>query len=75
VIEMLEGVVPDDELFGWIWTINEVGAWCLPAVGDVEGSREMYIRTWRPRTSHPQTWGGRYAQEVVELDGGHAGGV
>ncbi|RQU96646.1 terminase large subunit [Burkholderia cenocepacia] len=27
VIEMLEGTVPDDELFGWIWTIDEGDDW------------------------------------------------
>ena len=32
VIEMLEGTVPDDELFGWIWTIDEGDDWKDPAV-------------------------------------------
>lgn len=27
VVEMLEGTVPDDELFGWIWTIDEGDDW------------------------------------------------
>ncbi|VVE87568.1 terminase large subunit [Pandoraea bronchicola] len=30
VIEMLEGTVPDDELFGWIWTIDEDDDWTDP---------------------------------------------
>jgi phage terminase large subunit-like protein len=32
VIEMLEGTVPDDELFGWIWTIDEGDDWTDPKV-------------------------------------------
>lgn len=32
VIEMLEGTVPDDELFGWIWTIDEGDEWTDPLV-------------------------------------------
>lgn len=31
-IEMLEGTVPDDELFGWIWTIDEGDDWTDPKV-------------------------------------------
>jgi len=30
VIEMLEGTVPDDELFGWIWTLDEGDDWTDP---------------------------------------------
>lgn len=32
VVEMLEGTVPDDELFGWIWTIDEGDDWTDPQV-------------------------------------------
>lgn len=32
VIEMLEGVTPDDELFGWIWTVDDPEKWNDPAV-------------------------------------------
>lgn len=32
VIEMLEGTVPNDELFGWIWTIDEGDDWKDPSV-------------------------------------------
>ncbi|HAS6095379.1 TPA: terminase large subunit [Vibrio vulnificus] len=32
VIEMLEGLVPSDELFGWIWTIDEDDDWKDPEV-------------------------------------------
>lgn len=32
VVEMLEGTVPNDELFGWIWTIDEGDDWKDPAV-------------------------------------------
>lgn len=32
VIEMLEGTVPNDELFGWIWTIDEDDDWKDPKV-------------------------------------------
>lgn len=32
VIEMLEGLVPDNELFGWIWTIDEGDDWTDPKV-------------------------------------------
>lgn len=32
VIEMLEGIVPNDELFGWIWTIDPEDDWTDPKV-------------------------------------------
>lgn len=32
VTEMLEGIVPNDELFGWIWTIDEGDDWKSPKV-------------------------------------------
>ena len=32
VIEMLEGTVENDELFGWVWTIDEGDDWKDPAV-------------------------------------------
>ncbi|PUA17273.1 terminase large subunit [Glaciimonas sp. PCH181] len=32
VIEMLDGTVPDDELFGWIFTIDEGDDWTKPEV-------------------------------------------
>lgn len=32
VIEMLEGTVPDDELFGWVWTLDEGDDWKDPSV-------------------------------------------
>lgn len=32
VIEMLEGLVPNDTLFGWIWTIDEGDDWTDPKV-------------------------------------------
>jgi phage terminase large subunit-like protein len=32
VIEMLEGTVPNDELFGWIWSIDEGDDWKDPKV-------------------------------------------
>lgn len=32
VIEMLDGLVPNDELFGWIWTIDEDDDWTDPEV-------------------------------------------
>jgi phage terminase large subunit-like protein len=32
VIEMLEGITPDDELFGWIFTIDEGDDWTDPKV-------------------------------------------
>ena len=40
----------------------------LPALGDVEGAWQLYLRTWRPGKPHPQTWPGLYAQalEVVQ---------
>jgi len=51
-----------------LWT----DAWRLPAVGDVQGAWDMYIRTWRPGKPHPQTWGGLYAQAVAAVGGGNA---
>lgn len=32
VVEMLEGAVPNEELFGWIWTIDEGDDWTDPKV-------------------------------------------
>lgn len=32
VVEMLEGTVPDEELFGWIWTVDEGDDWTDPKV-------------------------------------------
>lgn len=32
VVEMLDGLVPDPELFGWIWTIDEGDDWTDPKV-------------------------------------------
>lgn len=32
VIAMLEGTMPDDELFGWVWTIDEGDDWTDPKV-------------------------------------------
>ncbi|HGS4493585.1 TPA: terminase large subunit [Vibrio cholerae] len=32
VVQMLEGIIPSDELFGWIWTIDEDDDWKDPAV-------------------------------------------
>ncbi|MDX3877018.1 MAG: hypothetical protein QHC81_00900 [Achromobacter sp.] len=46
-----------------MWT----DGWRLPAVGDVHGGWEMYIRTWRPGKPHPQTWAGLYAQALAEV--------
>ena len=40
----------------------------LPALGDVDGAWQLYLRTWRPGKPHPHTWPGLYAQalEVVQ---------
>lgn len=38
----------------------------LPAVGDVQGAWDYYIRVWRPGKPHRGTWDGLYAQAVVE---------
>ncbi|MCY1226558.1 hypothetical protein D9M72_387930 [compost metagenome] len=48
-----------------MWT----DAWRLPAVGDVQGGWEIYVRTWRPGRPHPQTWAGLYAQAVAGMRG------
>lgn len=32
VVEMLDGIVPDDELFGYIWTIDEDDDWADPKI-------------------------------------------
>ncbi|RBM30495.1 terminase large subunit [Vibrio tarriae] len=32
VVQMLEGIIPSDELFGWIWTIDEDDDWKDPEV-------------------------------------------
>lgn len=33
----------------------------LPAVGDVQGGWEYYLRNWRPGTPHREVWDTRYA--------------
>lgn len=39
----------------------------LPAIGDVDGAWELYIRTWRPGRPHRHTWNELYAQAVCEV--------
>jgi phage terminase large subunit-like protein len=46
VIEMLEGTVPDDELFGWIFTIDEGDDWTNPEVL-VKANPNMGISVYR----------------------------
>lgn len=46
VIEMLEGTVPDDELFGWIFTIDEGDDWTDPAVL-VKANPNMGVSVYR----------------------------
>lgn len=40
----------------------------LPALGDVDGSWELYLRTWRPGKPHVRTWADlhRHAVEAVK---------
>src|SRR5450830_353039 len=46
VIEMLDGTVPDDELFGWIFTIDEEDDWTDPAVM-VKANPNMGVSVYR----------------------------
>jgi phage terminase large subunit-like protein len=46
VIEMLDGTVPDDELFGWIFTIDEEDDWTDPKVL-VKANPNMGISVYR----------------------------
>ena len=39
----------------------------LPALGDVNGAWDLYIRTWRPGKPHPETWPGLYARALNEV--------
>ena len=32
----------------------------LPAIGDVDGSWDYYLRNWRPGAPHPETWPDKY---------------
>lgn len=41
----------------------------LPAVGDVNGNWQYYIRNWRPGKPKPLTWPGLYAQAKEFFDG------
>lgn len=41
----------------------------LPAVGDVNGSWQCYIRNWRPGKPKPLTWPGLYATAKEQYDG------
>ena len=47
-----------------MWT----DGWRLPAVGDVQGGWNLYMRTWRPGKPHPQTWPALYAQAMAALE-------
>lgn len=39
----------------------------LPALGDVQGAWDLYIRTWRPGKPHRHTWDALYAQALAEV--------
>ena len=41
----------------------------LPAVGDVNGGWQYYIRNWRPGEPKPLTWPGLYATAKEQYDG------
>lgn len=41
----------------------------LPAVGDVHGAWDLYMRTWRPGKPHRATWDAFYARAVREVTG------
>jgi phage terminase large subunit-like protein len=72
VVEMLDGTVPNDELFGWIWTVDpEDDDWKDPKVlakANPNIGVSVYQSTWRvsseepssrrasPTPSKPSTW-------------------
>ena len=63
--EVYERLEHDDVLaFGFgrllLWTDPKP----LPAIGDVQGAWDLYIRTWRPGKPHRHTWDALYAQAV-----------
>lgn len=37
----------------------------LPAIGDVSGAWECYLRTWRPGKPHFKTWPGLYGEALT----------
>lgn len=39
----------------------------LPAIGDVDGAWELYIRTWRPGKPHRGTWNDLYNQAMAVM--------
>ncbi len=39
----------------------------LPAIGDVSGAWDLYLRTWRPGKPHPRTWAGLYSRAAAEV--------
>lgn len=39
----------------------------LPAIHDVAGAWELYLRTWRPGKPHRHTWDALYARAVREV--------
>ncbi|MEK7947650.1 terminase large subunit [Pigmentiphaga sp. YJ18] len=47
VIEMLDGTVPDEELFGWIWTIDEGDDWTDPKVL-AKANPNMGVSVYKP---------------------------
>lgn len=41
----------------------------LPALGDVDGAWEYYLRNWRPGKPHPDVWPGNYARAMQAVRG------
>lgn len=41
----------------------------LPALQDVEGGWQLYLRTWRPGKPHRSSWDALYAQALEEVCG------
>lgn len=39
----------------------------LPAIWNVAGAWDLYLRVWRPGKPHPETWGGFYAQAAGQV--------
>jgi hypothetical protein len=47
----------------------------LPAVNDVSGSWDYYLRNWRPGAPHPETWPGVHGTAVALLRSDFPGGT
>lgn len=66
--DVYEALLTDDVLAAGI---ARLGLWAdlapLPAIGDVHGAWNCYLRNWRPGKPRPADWGDNYAAAVAAI--------